>query len=122
MGVDGELRGRVLRPDLVDVGLVVAFEEGGVEDDAVVGAQGAQVAARGVGHNERGPARAVGGALSRQARADGIEACGCHAGDVLRCVGGVGQGEGNGKADEIDVGNVDEELGGVEGEFAEVPG
>lgn len=36
--VDGELLRRVLGPDLVDVVLVVAIEERGVEDDAVVGA------------------------------------------------------------------------------------
>lgn len=38
LGVDGELLRCVLRPDLVDVVLVVVFEEGGVEGDAVVGA------------------------------------------------------------------------------------
>ncbi len=38
LGVDGESLGGVLRPDLVDVVLVVAVEEGGVEGDAVVGA------------------------------------------------------------------------------------
>ena len=45
LGVDGELLGGVLGPDLVDVGLVVVCEKGGVEGDAVVGAQGAEVAA-----------------------------------------------------------------------------
>lgn len=38
LGVDGELFGGVLGEDLVDVVLVVAAEEGGVEGDAVVGA------------------------------------------------------------------------------------
>ena len=38
LGVDGELLGGVLGPDLVDVILVVIAEEGGVEGDAVVGA------------------------------------------------------------------------------------
>ena len=52
LGVDGELLGGVLGPDLVDVGLVVVVEEGGVEGDAVVGAQGAEVAAGWVGDNE----------------------------------------------------------------------
>lgn len=123
LGVDGEGLGRVAGPDLGDVGLVVGFEEGGGEDDAVVGAEGAQVAAaRRVGHDERGPACAVGGGLGGQGLAYGVEAGGGHAGDVLRRVGGVGEGEGNGEADEVDVGNVDEELGGVEGEFAKVPG
>ena len=60
--------------------------------------------------------------MSGQALADGIEAVGCHACDVLRCVGSVGQGEGDGKGDEVDVGDVDEELSGIEGELAETPG
>lgn len=60
--------------------------------------------------------------MSSQSLADGVEAGGCYAGDILRCVGGVNEGEGNGKADKVDVRNVDEELGGIEGEFAEVPG
>lgn len=38
LGVDGELLGGVLGPDLVDIVLVVAAEEGGVEGDAIVGA------------------------------------------------------------------------------------
>ena len=122
LGVDGEWLGGVEGPDLVDVVLVVVVEEGGVEDDAVVGAEGAQVAAGGVRYDKGGPACTVGGGLSGQALADGGETVGCHAGDVLRCVGVVCQGEGDGKADEVDIGNVDEELGGVEGEFAEVPG
>ena len=45
LGVDGELLGGGFRPDLVDVGLVVVVEEGGVEGDAVVRTQGAEVAA-----------------------------------------------------------------------------
>ncbi len=60
--------------------------------------------------------------MSCQALADGVEPFGCHAGDILRCVGGVGQSQGDGKADKVDVGDVDKELGGIEGEFAEVPG
>ena len=123
LGVDGELSRCVLGPDLVDVGLEVAVEQGGVEEDAVVGAQGAQVASSGgLGHDERGPAGAVGGGLRGQALANGVEAVGRHAGDVLGCVGGVGQGQGDGEADKVDVGDVDEELGGVEGELAEIPG
>ena len=39
-------------PDLVDVGLVVILEEGGVQRDAVVGAQGAEVAAGRVADDE----------------------------------------------------------------------
>ena len=108
---------------MVDVVLVVVCEERGVEEDAVVGAQGAQVAAAGgVRDDEGGPACAVGGGLSGQALADGGQAVGRHAGDALRGIGGVGQGEGDGKADKVDVGDVDEELSGVEGELAEVPG
>ena len=38
LSVDGELLGRVLGPDLVDIVLVVAVEERGVQSDAVVGA------------------------------------------------------------------------------------
>lgn len=40
---------------------------------------------------------------------------------MLRCVGGVGQSEGNREADKVDVGDVNEKLGGIEGKFAEVP-
>ena len=90
LGVDGEVLGGVLGPDLVDVGLVVVVEEGGVEGDAVVGAQGAEVAAGWVGDDEGGPACAVGGALRSESVADGVEAVGGGAGDVLGCVGGVG--------------------------------
>ncbi len=60
--------------------------------------------------------------MGGQGLADGVEAVGGHAGDMLGCVGGVGQREGNGEADKVDVGDVDEELGGAEGELAEVPG
>ena len=60
--------------------------------------------------------------MSSQPLADGVETGGCHAGDILRCVGGVNEGKGNGKADKVDVRNIDEELGGIEGEFAKVPG
>ena len=60
--------------------------------------------------------------MRSEAVADGVEAVGGGAGDVLGCVGGVGKGEGDGKADEVDVGDVDEELGGIEGKFAKVPG
>ena len=52
LGVDGEFLSGVLGPDLVDVGLIVVFEEGGVEGDAVVGAQGAEIAAESVGDDE----------------------------------------------------------------------
>ena len=90
LGVDGELLGGVLGPDLVDVGLVVVCEEGGVEGDAVVGAQGAEVAAGGVGDDEGRPACAVGGGLRSESVADGVEAVGGGAGDGLGCVGGVG--------------------------------
>ena len=122
LGIDGQGLGGVEGPDLVYVILVVVVEEGRVENDAIVGAEGAQVAAGGVGYNEGGPGCAIGGGLGSQTLADIAEAVGRHAGDVLRCVGGVGQGEGDGKADEVDVGDVDEKLSGVEGELAEVPG
>lgn len=39
---------------------------------------------------------------------------------MLSVVGCVGQGQRNGKGDEIDIADIDEELRGVEGEFAEV--
>ena len=91
LGVDGERLGAVAGPDLVDVGLVVVLEEGGVEDGAVVWAQGAQVAAGGAADDEGGPAGVVGGGLGGQGLADGVEAVGGHAGDMLGCVGGVGQ-------------------------------
>ena len=77
-------------PDLVDVGLVVVAEEGGAEGDAVVGAQGAEVGAGWVADDEGGPAGAVGGGLRFESVADGVEAVGGGAGDVLGCVGGVG--------------------------------
>ena len=113
--------GGVAGPNLVDVVLVVAVKERGVEDDAVVGAQSAQIAAGGLWDDEGGPACAVGGGLGPQALADGVESVGCHARDMLRCVGGVGQSEGYREADKVDVGDVNEKLGGIEGKFAEVP-
>ena len=64
----------------------------------------------------------VGSGLCGQTLADGVEAVSSHTGDMLRCIGGVGQSEGNWKGDKVHVGNIDEEFGGVEGEFAKAPG
>ena len=79
LGVDGELLGGVAGPNSVDVVLVVAVKERGVEDDAVVGAQSAQIAAGGLWDDEEGPACAIGGGLGPQALADGVKSVGCHA-------------------------------------------
>lgn len=40
---------------------------------------------------------------------------------MLGRVTGVGEGQSDGQADEVDVGDVSVELGAVEGEFAEIP-
>lgn len=121
LGVDGEGGAGVLGPDAVDVGLVVGLEEGAVQGYAVVGGEGAEVAAAGGGDDEGGPAGVVGGLLGGEGGADLVEAGRAHACYGLGGAGGVGEGQGDGDGDEIDVGDVGEELGAVPGEFAEVP-
>ena len=79
MSVDGELLGGVAGPDLVDIFLVVIVEEGGIEGDAVIRAESAEVTAGRVADDERGPVSVVGSGLSGQTLADSVEAVGCHA-------------------------------------------
>ena len=118
LGVDGELLARVFGVDLVDVRLVVAIEEVVVEHDTVVWAEGAQGPAV-VALDQLAPACAIRGALGAEAVTDGLEAVGGHARDMLGSAGGVGEGQGDWQADEVDVADVGEDLAAVEGEFAE---
>ncbi len=118
LGVNGEGLGGVFGVDLVDVGLVVAGEEAVVEDDAVVWAQGAESVAVGA-LDQLAPPGAVLSGLGTQPVADGLEAVGGHARDVLRGAGGVGEGQGDGQGDEVNIADVGKELGTVEGKFAE---
>ena len=102
--------------------MVVAFEEVVIGYDAGVWAQSAEVAPGWFGDDEGRPACVVGVVLRDEAGADGVEAVGTEASDVLGVAGGVCQGQRDGETDEVDVGYVDEELRAVEGEFAEIPG
>lgn len=121
LGVDGQGVFGVLRPDGVDIGLVVAVEERVVHDDAGVGAEGAEVGARGGLDDEFGPACSVFGVLRGQGGTDGIQTVGRDARDGLGRSRGVGETHRDGHADEVDIGDVGEELGGIVGELGKGP-
>lgn len=53
--------------------------------------------------------------------ADSVKAVGEHACYMICGAGGIGEGEGDWEGDEVDIGDVGEELGAVESELTEVP-
>ena len=117
--VDRELLVAVRVPDAVHVLGPIFLEPGGVEQEGGIRAENAQGAAVWPRDDEAGPATAVFLRLRAETFGDGVKAVGWEAGDLLRAVVGVAQGEGDGDADEVDVGDVGEDLGFIEGEFGE---
>ena len=94
LGVHREGLAGVLGIDLINIGLEVAVEEVVVEHDAVVRAESSQVLPV-VALDELVPACAIVRVLGIQGIAYSLQAVSRHAGDVLRCAGGVGEGQGD---------------------------
>ena len=118
LSVDRERLARVLGVDLVHIVLEVAVKEVIVEHNAVVWAERSQDLAVGA-LDKLVPACAVLGGLCLESVADGLQTIGGHSGDMLGGAGGACQGQGDWQADEVDVANVCEDLGAIEGELAE---
>lgn len=99
----------VLRPDLVNVGIIEGTEQPAVQRDARVRGHGAEVGAV-VRDDELVPACAVLGVLRLERRADGVESVGweaLHGFCFARC--GL-QRQGDGQRDKVYEGDVDVEL------------
>lgn len=119
--VDSKRRAAVPRPDLIDVRLIVAREERGVEHDTVVGAQSAQQPPIWRVDNKRTPTGTINRSLRLKAGAYGCKAVSGHAGNVLSASRGVGQRQRDGQADKVDVTDIGEKLSVVEGKLGEAP-
>lgn len=107
LGVDGERRGRVLAPDLVDVVVPVVAETVAVNDGVVVGRQDAERLTSLVGHTHLAPGVAIASSLVSEAVADGADSARIKAlGNLLGSSVGGGQGHAENHANKVDVADV----------------
>lgn len=118
--VDRERFAAELIPHSLRVTVPIVAPRVGIPDEEIVGAQDAERTAVSF-VDELVPGATIALGLSTELIGDGLEAVGTHAWDCLSVALCVGETEGDGDRDEIDVGNVGEELGVVEGKLAERP-